>query len=412
MPAVLRLAEVSKRYKLGVSRISLPSVISKWAKKSLQRGTNSPIRDGYHLALRDVSFELEKGESLALIGPNGAGKSTILKLLSKITFPTSGTIEVNGKMSALIELGAGFHPDLTGRENIYLNGAILGLARRDIDQRFEDIVAFSELERFIDTPLKRYSSGMTVRLGFAVASCMNPDILLVDEVLAVGDSSFRQKCIERIRQLHKQGTSLIFVSHDLGLVKAICETAILLDGGVIQSKGSPVEIIEKYNAMVDERRAQKLAMSEPGGHRNATEVEITKVEVLPVQVETLKESFRNDRPIEIRISCVAYKAAIPASMLVRIYRSDGLTCCLMRTSDDGFGFTLTPGTNTVSVFLDSPQLSSGRYHAVAWLLDADGITGITRGASEWFQVRSVVQGKEANESVFEPPRRWVQHRVN
>ena len=232
MKPVIEFSNVSKRYNLGLTRTSLPSVISQWVKQALL-GSNSSDRK-YHWALRDVSFNLEKGQSLALVGPNGAGKSTILKLLAKITNPTSGKAEVNGQLSALIELGAGFHPDLTGRENIFLNGTILGLTYKDIQRRYDEIVAFSEIEEFIDTPVKRYSSGMTVRLGFAVASCIEPDILLVDEVLAVGDASFRQKCIERIKTLLSNGTSLIFVSHDMGLVRAVCERALYIEHGQVQ----------------------------------------------------------------------------------------------------------------------------------------------------------------------------------
>lgn len=369
-------------------------------------------KSGFHWALKDVSFELGKGESLALIGPNGAGKSTVLKLLSKITVPTSGVIRVHGQLSALIELGAGFHPDLTGRENIYLNGTILGLRRGEIDRRFEEIVAFSELDRFIDTPLKRYSSGMAVRLGFAVASCMDPDILLVDEVLAVGDASFRNKCIERIRQLHQKGTSLIFVSHDLGLVKAICEAAILLENGEIRAKGTPGEIIDKYNETLDARRALNRAHGESPVERSGPDVEITRVEVLAGEGGPTGGNMRSDRPAEIRISYIAYRALGPASALVRIYRSDGLSCCVVRTAEDGFDFTITPGKGDISVFFDPLQLSGGRYHAIAWILDEAGVNGFARGASDWFQVSNAVPGQAALESVFEPRRRWAQPHIS
>jgi ABC-type polysaccharide/polyol phosphate transport system ATPase subunit len=410
MPAVVRFDKVSKRYKLGVTRTSLPTVISKWMRQFLRGNIRNSAQGGFHWALNGINFELEKGESLALVGPNGAGKSTILKLLSKITFPTAGSIEVNGQISALIELGAGFHPDLTGRENIYLNGTILGLRRRDIDSRFDEIVSFSELERFIDTPLKRYSSGMAVRLGFSVAACIEPDIFLIDEVLAVGDASFRLKCIDRIKQLHEQGTSLIFVSHDLGLVKAICEAAILLEDGRIRTKGTPAEVIEKYNELLDARRALKLTKGKTYTEHSGHDVEITKIEVLPVGSDLRSGNISSDCPIEIRISYVAYRNIDPASVLIRIYRSDGLSCCVMRTNHDGYNFSLAPGESTISLFMEPLQLSGGRYHAISWIMDADGVSGFARGASEWFQVQSLVPGQQADKGVFEPKRRWMQYR--
>ncbi len=275
LTTVIKFKNVSKRYNLGLTRTSLPSVISQW----FRRGDNHS-KDQYLWSLKDVSFELSRGELLALIGPNGAGKSTILKLLANITLPTTGRIDINGKLSALIELGAGFHPDLTGRENIYLNGTILGLSRREVDQRFDEIVDFSELERFIDTPVKRYSSGMTVRLGFAVAACIQPDILLVDEVLAVGDASFRQKCVQRIKELLHQGTSLIFVSHDLGLVRSVCNTAIYIEHGEVQLFGGSADVIEAYNQVIDKKRALQLSQAHSASAESGAEIEITRVEVL------------------------------------------------------------------------------------------------------------------------------------
>jgi lipopolysaccharide transport system ATP-binding protein len=211
----VRFENVSKRYRLGLARTSLPSLAQAALKQALAGRAGKQAQAREFWALQDVSFELHAGESLALIGRNGAGKTTILKLLANITQPTSGRVETFGQLSALIELGAGFHPDLTGRENVYLNGTILGLSRREIDLHYDEIVEFAELAQFIDTPVKRYSSGMTVRLGFAVASCLTPDILLVDEVLAVGDASFQQKCMARIRELLKNGTSIIFISATL-----------------------------------------------------------------------------------------------------------------------------------------------------------------------------------------------------
>jgi homopolymeric O-antigen transport system ATP-binding protein len=200
-------------------------------------------------AVKNVSFQVRRGEALGIIGHNGAGKTTVLKLLSNITAPTRGVITVAGRLTALLEVGSGFHPDLTGRENIYLSGSILGMQRREIAQKLESIVEFAGVQRFIDNPVKRYSSGMFVRLGFSIAAHLNPDILLLDEVLAVGDRAFREKCTARIAELHKAGTTMIFISHDLEAVRAVCERVILLHRGEVAIEGSADEAIQRYTEM-------------------------------------------------------------------------------------------------------------------------------------------------------------------
>ena len=203
------------------------------------------------LALNDVSFDVNRGETLGIIGPNGSGKSTMLKLISRILKPTSGGVLVNGSISALLELGAGFHPDLTGRENIFINAAILGMKRRDVEKKFAEIVAFSELEKFIDMPVKNYSSGMYMRLGFSVAINVNPDILLVDEVLAVGDQAFQAKCYKVIYDFIKQGKTIIIVSHDLGTIQDLCSRVIFLKDGKIEQIGGPVAVVSSYRKFVE-----------------------------------------------------------------------------------------------------------------------------------------------------------------
>jgi len=211
---------------------------------SLFRRNKDPREEFW--ALRDISFTVEQGETVGIIGPNGAGKSTLLKLISRILEPTSGRIEVNGKMGALLELGAGFHPDLTGRENIYLNGSILGLSRAQIRQKMDQIIAFAELERFIDVPVKHYSSGMYVRLGFSVAVHTDPEILLVDEVLAVGDVAFQRKCLERIDHARQQGVTILFVSHSAETVRHVCSRALWLDEGRLVADGSAEAVVARY----------------------------------------------------------------------------------------------------------------------------------------------------------------------
>jgi len=197
-------------------------------------------------ALRDVSFEIPKGSRVGILGRNGAGKSTLLKLLSRITEPTSGQIKINGRVASLLEVGTGFHPELSGRENIFLNGAILGMSRREIQAKFDEIVAFSEVERFLDTPVKRYSSGMYVRLAFAVAAHLEPEILIVDEVLAVGDVQFQQKCLGKMESVGREGRTVLFVSHNLTAMQALCDTAILLSSGQVSSIGSVTEMVTRY----------------------------------------------------------------------------------------------------------------------------------------------------------------------
>ncbi|NQU42831.1 ABC transporter ATP-binding protein [bacterium] len=204
-------------------------------------------------ALRDVNLHIPRGTAVGIVGPNGAGKSTLLKIITGTLFPSEGQVEVEGRVAGLLELGTGFHPEFTGRLNIYLNGKMLGLNDEEIEERFADIVAFSELDRFIDQPLRTYSSGMAMRLGFAIASCVDPDILIIDEVLSVGDAHFSQKCVRRIRRFREEGATILFVSHDPGAVLALCDQAILLENGAIRGTGTPEEVLDLYNARLAER---------------------------------------------------------------------------------------------------------------------------------------------------------------
>lgn len=245
----IRFAEVTKHYHLHAGQLRLGSRL----RRAAGRADTNP--GDLFLALNEMSFEMPKGQTLGIIGPNGAGKSTILKLISGITDPSAGQVTVNGRLSSLIELGAGFHPDLTGRENVYLNGVILGLSRRQIRRRFDEIIDFSGIEEFIDVPVKRYSSGMYARLGFAVAAHVEPEILLVDEVLAVGDTAFQFKCLSKIRQMvDEAGCTVVFISHNMDTVQGLCERVMWLDHGVIQDDGSPERVIESY--LIHEEKQQ------------------------------------------------------------------------------------------------------------------------------------------------------------
>jgi ABC-type polysaccharide/polyol phosphate transport system ATPase subunit len=236
---------VSKKFRRGELFDSLRDLVPALTKRFVV-GRGSELAEREFWALRDVSFTLERGEAFGIIGGNGAGKSTMLKLLTGIMRPTHGSISVSGRLSALIEVSAGFHYDLTGRENIFLNGAILGMSREEIRQRFDAIVEFSGLEEFIDTPVKRYSSGMYARLGFSVAAHVDPDVLLVDEVLSVGDYLFQRKCIERMNAVIRSGATVIFVSHSLREVAALCQRSLLLEHGTLQTIGPTEEVIQTY----------------------------------------------------------------------------------------------------------------------------------------------------------------------
>lgn len=207
--------------------------------------SNNPTREEFW-ALKDISFEIKQGERVGIIGRNGAGKSTLLKLLSRITEPTTGRIVLNGRVASLLEVGTGFHPELTGRENIFLNGAVLGMGKAEIKKKFDEIVAFAEIEKFLDTPVKRYSSGMYVRLAFAVAAHLEPEILLVDEVLAVGDAAFQKKCLGKMETVGKEGRTVIFVSHQMDMIRALCERCVLLSEGKFLLNGKPEKVIETY----------------------------------------------------------------------------------------------------------------------------------------------------------------------
>lgn len=220
---------------------------------SVDSGNDSSDPSDIFWALKNLSFELKKGEVLGIIGKNGAGKSTILKILSKITRPTFGQVEIRGRNSSLLEVGTGFHPELTGRENVYLNGTVLGMKKNEIDRKFDAIVDFSGVEKFLDTPVKRYSSGMTVRLAFAVAAHLEPEILIIDEVLAVGDAEFQAKCLGKMSSVAKEGRTVLFVSHNMGAIAELCSRAIWLEGGQLKQDGFPSDVVMKYLSSSEEK---------------------------------------------------------------------------------------------------------------------------------------------------------------
>src|SRR5213080_1227184 len=259
----IRVAGLGKQYQIGGDRKPYKTIreaISDTALNPLRRlraGLSADPLNGEHAfwALKDVSFEINRGEVVGIIGRNGAGKSTLLKILSRITEPTEGEIEIAGRVGSLLEVGTGFHPELTGRENVYLNGAILGMKRSEIDRRFDEIVAFSEIERFLETPVKHYSSGMYARLAFSVAAHLEPEILLVDEVLAVGDAAFQKKCLGKMGQVSRAGRTVLFVSHNMAAVQQLTDNCILLDKGHLTAYGPSAEVIGQYLSSITNHKS-------------------------------------------------------------------------------------------------------------------------------------------------------------
>ncbi|HEC35787.1 MAG TPA: ABC transporter ATP-binding protein [Anaerolineae bacterium] len=314
-------------------------------------------------ALRDVSFTVERGETVGLIGPNGAGKSTVLKLVSRIIEPTSGRIEVNGRVGALLELGAGFHPDLTGRENIYLNGSILGLSRAQIRWKLDEIIAFAELERFIDVPVKHYSSGMYVRLGFSVAVHTDPEILLVDEVLAVGDAAFQKKCLEKIAGFRRRGGTVVFVSHNLRLIQQLCERVFWLDGGEIRQIGPPDRVIRSYVADVARQRERELSVL------NARYVAAPPRGKLRIREVVMRDGYGRPRgvflsgePVHIHISYECAERVEKPIFSVLIHRSDGEYISSTNTYDiDPLDIGPIEGTGELVVEISRLALYEGEY---------------------------------------------------
>jgi lipopolysaccharide transport system ATP-binding protein len=347
---------------------------------------------------------VEPGEALALIGPNGAGKTTTLKLLSQITKPTSGRVRVDGRISSLIELGAGFHPELTGRENIYLNGTILGLSQREVTARLDAIVAFSELERFLDTPVKRYSSGMYVRLGFAVAAHVDSDVLLVDEVLAVGDSQFRQKCLARMDSLRSSGTTIVFVSHNMYLVRRLCDRALLLIHGQPQFLGDTNEAITAYERIVQSSRNddETGAVSTAG---SAGAVLIPGVELLDGAARPVTWLKHDDRLL-VRVT---YRTPHPVPnpvIKVRLVRSDGTVCAMAGSHyQPDIDWTLE-GEGTVSVQFEPVQLIAGKYAVEVRIIDNTDTEVLGSGQSGWVMVDSPGFVHETDRGIFVPNVRW------
>lgn len=295
-------------------------------------------------ALREVSFEVERGEALGIIGQNGAGKSTILKLLYNITTPSSGEIRINGRLSALIEIASGFHPELTGRENVYLNGSLLGMKRREINAKLDSIVDFAGVSAFIDTPVKRYSSGMYLRLGFAIAAHLDPDILLLDEVLAVGDADFQAKCIARVNQLKQGGTTIVFVSHNLGAVESLCDRVFLLRQGEIYKSGPARQVISDYETMLTQMPTTEV--SHLTSVSESREAEIVSGALLNAEGRKTTMFAAGD-PVTVAIEYLAHRPLQDVAIEVYFYSVFGNLHGHFSTSTNGERLELEPGGGVI-----------------------------------------------------------------
>ena len=386
MSTAIRFDHVSKRFTLHHQRPRSfqELVIQTFKRDGAVSGQDCEMTEGgvgqrheEFWALRDVSFTVDHGETVGIIGPNGAGKSTALKLISRIIEPTSGEIEVNGRVGALLELGAGFHPDLSGRENIYLNGSILGLNRREIDDRLDEIIAFAELDRFIDMPVKHYSSGMRMRLGFSVAAHIDPEILLVDEVLAVGDESFQRKCLDRIYELRADGTTIVFVSHGIASVARLCHRAIWLDEGGLVVDGSARDVTEGYLAEVNRKDRERLeeeaarepssSASQPTSVRKARpsrsgsgEIRVTEV-ILLDRAGDRKEVFTSGEELTIRLVFEAAERVEGPVFGVAIHRDDNLHVAGPNTKVSECHIPAVEGRGQLDFVIPDLPLTAGRY---------------------------------------------------
>ncbi len=421
----IRVEGLSKQYRIGklerykTLRDSLTDAVTAPFRRirSILGGsreqTESPSETIW--ALKDVSFEVPRGAVVGVIGRNGAGKSTLLKVLSRITEPTEGHVEIHGRIGSLLEVGTGFHPELTGRENIYLNGAILGMRKAEIMRKFDEIVAFAEVEKFIDTPVKHYSSGMYMRLAFAVAAHLEPEILIVDEVLAVGDAQFQKKCLGKMGDVAKEGRTVLFVSHNLTVIKNIAARSLLLRAGALVCDQETDGVIARYqrNALVDASEAHSpgVVFQSPGGSRDAFHL---------LSVETWGP---DDQPLEtistwgyvkfrIRFHAPTYSSSVAIELRIRTMDNAPVLCCSTRPHSDVMLCT-HPGINTLECEFPCWPLAGGKYLlSIAlsipmreWLTPTDDIAIFETQPANVFH--STVTSPMAHDGVVATPHTWT-----
>jgi lipopolysaccharide transport system ATP-binding protein len=358
MKPIISVRGLGKQYRLGTKvayktlRESLMSAIAASARLFRKSNGRETI-----WALKDISFDINEGDVVGIIGRNGAGKSTLLKILSSITEPTEGEVRLRGRVGSLLEVGTGFHPELTGRENIFLNGTILGMSRAEIKKKFDEIVDFAEIEKFLDTPVKRYSSGMYVRLAFAVAAHLEPEILLVDEVLAVGDAQFQKKCLGKMKEVGKKGRTILFVSHNMGAVNTLCSEAILLQKGELLAFSDASHIVSKYLEVGAETTGYKTW---PKGIGNDA-IKLIKVRLLNSK-NVITNTFDITESIYIEKEFVVLKAIEGARVGFRLTTSDGIIVFTSEDTDDCESLnSKTPGLYRTITHIPGNFLNEGQY---------------------------------------------------
>jgi lipopolysaccharide transport system ATP-binding protein len=351
---------VSKRYRVsqGNGYLSLrESLVNKIKAPFRSQHRRSAKEDFW--ALRDISFEVQRGEILGLIGHNGAGKSTLLKLLSRITRPTTGRIELGGRVGSLLEVGTGFHPELTGRDNIFLNGTILGMRRTEIVSKFDEIVDFSGVEKFIDTPVKRYSSGMYVRLAFAVAAHLTPEILLIDEVLAVGDAEFQRKCLGKMGEVSRAGRTVIFISHNITAIESLCDRCLLLESGTMAANGETNEVIAGYLARIVPQESGRVSLMNHQGRTGRSDHSMTSVTLAADDAEPASAIRMGGRlAVKVGFDC---GSRVSPKLQISIKNSNGVLIFSCNNFMGGYHFEERIASGTISCIVNDLPLVPGVY---------------------------------------------------
>ena len=367
-------------------------------------------------ALRDVSFRVDAGEVVGIIGRNGAGKSTLLKVLSKITYPTSGAVHVEGRVASLLEVGTGFHEELTGRENIYLNGSILGMKHGEVAAKLDSIVEFAGVAQFLDTPIKRYSTGMRLRLGFAVAAHLDPDLLIVDEVLAVGDAGFQRKCLNAMEGLRSGGRTVLFVSHNMAAVENLCSRCIWIDAGQVRMDGGPREVIEAYMNTFANARETMSDLRSVADRRGSGEIRYTGIEYLTPSGEPL-QVVRSGDTFVIRFHYHADKPVAYPSFGFRLYTELGTLVTDTSTWHHGIDIpVISPGDGYIDLQIDFLNLLPARYYFSLWITGAaspvhDNIEHCAQLEVELSNVYSSGKMLDSRSGIVFFPQRWKVHEL-